>query len=94
MDLSFSPDDEAFRQQVRAFIRDHYPPEMRVKNPYTDPTEPATIAGSLPGDRPGVPSRRRSRHPGRNSAPMATALIDPMHHRLTLASTVPCLPAR
>jgi hypothetical protein len=57
MDRSFSAADEAFRQQVRAFIRDHYPPEMRVKNPYTDPTEPATIAGSLPGDRPGPPSR-------------------------------------
>jgi hypothetical protein len=39
MDLSFSPDNDAFRQQVRAFIRDHYPPEMRVKSPYTDPTE-------------------------------------------------------
>jgi hypothetical protein len=35
MDLSFSPDDNAFRQQVRAFIRDHNPPEMRVKNLYT-----------------------------------------------------------
>ena len=39
MDLSFSPDDEAFRQEVRAFIRDHCAPEMRVKNPYTNPTE-------------------------------------------------------
>jgi hypothetical protein len=38
MDLSFSPNDDAFRQQVRAFIRDHFPPEMRVKNPYTDLT--------------------------------------------------------
>jgi alkylation response protein AidB-like acyl-CoA dehydrogenase len=34
MDLSFSPDDEAFRQEVRAFIRDHCAPEMRVKDPY------------------------------------------------------------
>jgi len=39
MDLSFSPDDDAFRQQVRAFIRGHYPPEMRVNNPYTDLTK-------------------------------------------------------
>jgi len=39
MDLSFSPGGDAFRQQVCAFIRDHYPPEMRVKNPYTDLTE-------------------------------------------------------
>ena len=39
VDLSFSPDDDAFREEVRAFIRDHYPPEMRVKTPYTDLTE-------------------------------------------------------
>jgi hypothetical protein len=39
MDPSFSPDDEAFRQQVRALIRDDYPPGTRVKNPYIDPTE-------------------------------------------------------
>ncbi len=39
MDLSFSRDDEAFREEVRAFIRDHYPPEIRVKNSYTDLTE-------------------------------------------------------
>ena len=39
MDLSISPDNEAFRQEVRAFIRDHYPPEMRVANPHTDLTE-------------------------------------------------------
>jgi hypothetical protein len=56
--------------------------------------QPATIAGSLPGDRPGPPGPRRSRHAGRNSPPMATALIDPMHHRLTLANTVPHLLAR
>jgi hypothetical protein len=36
MDLSFSPDDDAFRQEVRAFIRDHYPPEMRVAKAHTD----------------------------------------------------------
>jgi hypothetical protein len=30
MNLSFSPDDDAFRQKVRAFIRDHYPPAMCV----------------------------------------------------------------
>lgn len=39
MDLSCSPDDDAFRKEVRAFIRDHYPPEMRVENPYTDLTK-------------------------------------------------------
>jgi alkylation response protein AidB-like acyl-CoA dehydrogenase len=39
MDLNFSPHDDAFRQQVRAFIRDHYPLEMRVPNPSTDLTK-------------------------------------------------------
>ena len=34
MELRVSRDDGEFRQQVRAFIRDRYPPEMRV-----DPTE-------------------------------------------------------
>jgi hypothetical protein len=33
MDLSSSPVDEAFRQEVRAFIRDDYPAELRVANP-------------------------------------------------------------
>jgi hypothetical protein len=39
MDLNFSPDDDAFREAARAFIREHYPPEMRVANPYTDLTK-------------------------------------------------------
>jgi hypothetical protein len=39
MDLSFSPDDEALGQEVRALIRDHCAPEMRVANPHTDLTE-------------------------------------------------------
>jgi hypothetical protein len=39
MDLSFSRDDDAFREEVRAFIRDHYPPELRVKNPLYHPNE-------------------------------------------------------
>jgi hypothetical protein len=33
MDLSFSPHDDAFREEVCALIRDHYPPELRVANP-------------------------------------------------------------
>jgi hypothetical protein len=33
MDLSFSPQNDAFRQEPRAFIRDHYPAEIRVANP-------------------------------------------------------------
>jgi hypothetical protein len=33
MDLSFSPDDDAVRQEVRALIRCHYPAGMRVPSP-------------------------------------------------------------
>jgi alkylation response protein AidB-like acyl-CoA dehydrogenase len=39
MDLNFSLDDDALRQEVRAFLRDHYPAEMRVANPHTDLTK-------------------------------------------------------
>ena len=31
MDLDFSPEDNAFREEVRAFIADNYPPALRAK---------------------------------------------------------------
>jgi alkylation response protein AidB-like acyl-CoA dehydrogenase len=36
MELALSPEDAAFRDEVRAFIADHYPAEIRVANPETD----------------------------------------------------------
>jgi alkylation response protein AidB-like acyl-CoA dehydrogenase len=36
MELALSPEDAAFRDEVRAFIADNYPAEMRVANPETD----------------------------------------------------------
>ena len=36
MELALSPEDAAFRDDVRAFIKDNYPAEMRVPNPETD----------------------------------------------------------
>src|SRR5258707_8047744 len=36
MELKLSPEDAAFRDEVRAFIADSYPAEMRVANPETD----------------------------------------------------------
>ena len=36
MELALSPVDAAFRDDVRAFIKDNYPAEMRVPNPETD----------------------------------------------------------
>jgi len=36
MDLRLTEDEVAFRDEVRTFIADHYPPEMRVANPETD----------------------------------------------------------
>ncbi len=39
MELTLSPEDAAFRDEVRAFIADNYPAEMRVPNPDTDLTK-------------------------------------------------------
>lgn len=36
MELNLSTEDEAFRDEVRAFIAENYPQEMRVPNPATD----------------------------------------------------------
>ena len=36
MELALSPEDAAFRDDVRAFIKDNDPAEMRVPNPETD----------------------------------------------------------
>jgi hypothetical protein len=36
MELALSPEDAAFRDEVRAFIKDNYPAEMHVSNPETD----------------------------------------------------------
>jgi alkylation response protein AidB-like acyl-CoA dehydrogenase len=38
MELTLSPEDAAFRDEVRAFIKENYPAEMRVPNPETDLT--------------------------------------------------------
>ena len=39
MELALSPEDAAFRDEVRAFIAENYPAEMRVPNPETDLTK-------------------------------------------------------
>ena len=31
MDLEFSPEDVAFREEARRFIAENYPPELRAK---------------------------------------------------------------
>src|SRR2546430_7538287 len=36
MELNLSSEEAAFRDEVRAFIADNYPAEMRVPNPETD----------------------------------------------------------
>jgi alkylation response protein AidB-like acyl-CoA dehydrogenase len=43
MDLKLSPEDEAFRAEVRTFIADNYPDEMRVTNPNTDLTKEQSL---------------------------------------------------
>ena len=39
MELALSPEDAAFRDEVRTFIAESYPREMRVANPETDLTK-------------------------------------------------------
>src|SRR3982074_2626350 len=39
MELSLSREDAAFRDEVRAFIAENYPQEMRVPNPESDLTK-------------------------------------------------------
>ena len=39
MELALSAEDAAFRDEVRAFIAENYPAEMRVPNPETDLTK-------------------------------------------------------
>jgi hypothetical protein len=36
MELALCPEDAAFSDEVRPFIADNYPAEMRVANPETD----------------------------------------------------------
>jgi len=43
MELKLSKQDEGFRDEVRAFIADYYPPEMRVPNPETDLTKEQSL---------------------------------------------------
>jgi alkylation response protein AidB-like acyl-CoA dehydrogenase len=39
MELSLSREDAAFRDEVRSFVAENYPQEMRVANPETDLTK-------------------------------------------------------
>ncbi len=39
MELSLSREDAAFRDEVRSFIAENYPQQMRVANPETDLTK-------------------------------------------------------
>src|SRR5881227_1381180 len=43
MELALSPEDATFRDEVRAFIAENYPKEMRVPNPETDLTKEQSL---------------------------------------------------
>jgi alkylation response protein AidB-like acyl-CoA dehydrogenase len=43
MELKLSREDAAFRDEVRAFIAENYPQEMRVPNPETDLTKEQSL---------------------------------------------------
>jgi alkylation response protein AidB-like acyl-CoA dehydrogenase len=44
MNLHFTPKEQAFREEVRAFIRDHYPAHLRGKRPGDDLTREEYLA--------------------------------------------------
>ena len=49
MELNLSSEEAAFRDEVRAFIAENYPAEMRVPNPETDlPKEQMLLWHTLP----------------------------------------------
>ena len=43
MELNLSSEDAAFRDEVRAFIAENYPQEMRIPNPETDLTKEQSL---------------------------------------------------
>ena len=43
MELNLSSEDAAFRDEVRTFIAENYPREMRVPNPETDLTKEQSL---------------------------------------------------
>jgi hypothetical protein len=43
MELNLSKEDAAFREEVRTFIAENYPAEMRVPNPGTDLTKEQSL---------------------------------------------------
>jgi alkylation response protein AidB-like acyl-CoA dehydrogenase len=43
MELNLSKEDAAFREEVRTFIAENYPTEMRVPNPETDLTKEQSL---------------------------------------------------
>jgi hypothetical protein len=62
VNLDYSPEDLAFRDEVRAFIAAEYPAELRAKQ---DAGEELTIRTSCPGtaswpNAPGAPRPGRS----------------------------------
>ena len=51
MELDLSSEDAAFRDEVRAFIAENYPVEMRVPNPETDLTKEQMLRRGPPRNR-------------------------------------------
>ncbi len=59
MELNLSSEEAAFRDEVRAFIAENYPAEMRVPNPETD------LSKEQMRSRSALSSSRRRHVPGR-----------------------------
>ncbi len=61
MELSLSSEDAAFRDEVRAFIAENYPQEMRVPNLETDLTKEQMLLWHRILPPEGIGSRRSGR---------------------------------
>ena len=72
MDLDYSPDELAFRDEVRAWLRDNLPADLRDKVVALRPLDPRRPAALAPHPRR---ARAGSRRPGRRSgaAPAGTS---------------------
>ena len=70
MELNLSSDEAAFRDEVRAFIAENYPAEMRVPNPETDlPKEQMLLWHTLPAASAGKILKHKLRSLRSNERP-------------------------
>jgi hypothetical protein len=78
MKLNLSSEDAAFRDEVRAFIAENYPAEMRVPNPETDlPKEQMLLWHTLPAASAGKILKHKLRSLRSNERPRGHQMRQP-----------------